>query len=169
MFIRSLILLFFLFFVPATGLAEAPLPLAVQALADKSDRVVVFYGDSGQEIFRIHAVFGQNKGPKTREGDAKTPEGDYTLFPARASDQWEWFMPINYPNAGDIARARKEGKSPATLGNHIGMHSVGDGFLRNVRQSFGNNWTLGCIAIRSSDMDKVREIVTAPVPIRIQP
>lgn len=143
--------------------------VAVQALADKSDHVVVLYDEDGQEMLRAHAAFGQVKGAKTREGDSKTPEGDYILTPARTSTEWEWFMPIDYPNEDDIARAKEIGQPVGTLGNHIGMHSVGDGFMRNVRQSFGENWTLGCIAIATHDMEKIRARVIHPIPIKIQP
>ncbi len=142
---------------------------AAQALADKSDRVVVLFDDQGQEILRAHAVFGQVKGPKTREGDSKTPEGDYWIAPARSSTEWEWFMPIDYPNAADVARAKKMGQPVGTLGGQIGLHSVGDGFLRNVRQSFNENWTLGCIAVSARDMARIRPLVAEPIPLRIQP
>lgn len=142
---------------------------ATQALADKSDRVVVFFDDQGQEILRAHAVFGQVKGPKIREGDSKTPEGDYWIAPARPSTEWEWFMPINYPNEADVARAKAAGQAVDTLGGQIGLHSVGDGFLRNVRQSFNENWTLGCIAVSMRDMARIRPLVAAPIPLRIQP
>lgn len=145
------------------------MPLASQALADKSDQVVVFYDDQGQEIARFGAVFGQVEGPKTRQGDLKTPEGDYMLDPGRPSAEWEWFMPIDYPNAADKARARAEGRPLTSLGNHIGMHSVGDGFLRGIRQSFGENWTWGCIAVHESDMRDIRQMVTTKIPMRIQP
>lgn len=142
---------------------------AAQALADKSDRVVVFYDGNAREIARIPAAFGINPGRKGREGDKRTPEGDYTLTPARPSDQWNWFMPISYPNEEDIARAINMGRDPRNLGGAIGLHAAGDGFLHQVRQSFGENWTLGCIAISNDDMARVRGMVKQPIPIRIQP
>ncbi len=142
---------------------------ATQALAVKSDRIVIFYDQDGQEILRASAAFGQARGQKTREGDLKTPEGDYTLYPARPSTEWDWFMPISYPNDADIARAKAAGQARHTMGGAIGLHSVGDGFMRNIRQGFGENWTWGCIAIRERDMNRVRDIVTDPIPLRIIP
>lgn len=162
------ILVFSLFFM---ALASFPAHAreAAQALADKSDRVVVFYDGNAREIARIPAAFGMNPGRKGREGDKRTPEGDYTLTPARPSDQWHWFMPISYPNEQDVARALNMGRDPRNLGGAIGLHASGDGFLHQVRQSFGENWTLGCIAISNDDMRQVRTIVRRPIPIRIQP
>lgn len=169
MTIRFLVLWVLLVFASAAQAQQMGNAVVAQALAVKSDRVVLFYDDQNNEILRVHAVFGQVKGPKTKEGDSKTPEGDYILSPARPSREWDWFMPIDYPNAADIARAKAAGQPLQTLGKHIGMHSVGDGFMRNVRQSFNENWTLGCIAIHARDMDRVRSLMTTPIPIRIEP
>lgn len=144
-------------------------PVATQALAIKSERMVIFYDADQNEIGRFPAVFGQARGPKRYEGDLRTPEGDYWLAPARASSEWGWFMPISYPNDDDIRRARAEGRPVEKLGNSIGMHAAGDGFLRNVRQSFGENWTFGCIAVTDNAMSYIRPMVQQPIPIRIQP
>lgn len=142
---------------------------AVQALADKSDRVVVFFDANNREIARFSAVFGQIKGPKIRRGDGKTPEGDYTMHPPRPSENWGWFMPIDYPNRDDMARGKKMGIHRDDLGGQIGLHASGDGFLHNVRQNFGENWTQGCIAVTNGEMEHIRRIVTSPILLRIQP
>jgi murein L,D-transpeptidase YafK len=144
------------------------IPRLGSLLAVKSDRVLVLFDDQGQEIDRFPAAFGQAKGNKVVEGDLRTPEGDYFVMPARPSGNWTWFMLIDYPNKNDVARAKREGRKPTNLGGNIGIHPV-KGFLRNIRQSFGDNWTFGCIAIDESDMDVLRTLVTMPVPIRIQP
>jgi murein L,D-transpeptidase YafK len=142
---------------------------AAQALADKSDQVVIFYDDQGREMGRFAATFGQAPGAKLREGDLKTPEGDYMLSPARPSVDWDWFMPIDYPNANDLMRARAARQSLKNMGGQIGLHSTGKKFMHRVRQGFGENWTLGCIAVADSHMTRIRSLVTRPIPIRIQP
>lgn len=167
---RALLIFFAcVLFFSAPAVARAADSAAVQALVDKSDRVVVFFDAQNQEIVRFHAVFGQIMGPKIQRGDGKTPEGDYTLYPPRPSENWGWFMPIDYPNNDDLARGRKMGIKPQDLGGQIGLHAAGDGFLRNVRQSFGDNWTEGCIAVSDQSMAIIRHLVTAPILIRIQP
>ncbi len=62
--------------------AAAQASQAAQALADKSDQMVVFFDEYAREIARFPASFGQARGAKVREGDRKTPEGDYMLSPA---------------------------------------------------------------------------------------
>jgi murein L,D-transpeptidase YafK len=158
-----------LILLASPAVANEPPVRAASALADKSDRIVVFYDEGNNEIARFHAVFGQMMGPKQHRGDGKTPEGDYIMNPPRPSDSWGWFMPINYPNTNDLARARAQRLPADELGGQIGLHAAGDGFLHNVRQSFGENWTEGCIAVSDSAMDAIRTFVTTPVMIRIQP
>jgi murein L,D-transpeptidase YafK len=153
----------------APAWAEAVQKMATQALADKSDRMIIFFDAKGAEIGRYHAAFGQRPGSKEREGDSRTPEGDYWLSPARTSEEWSWFMPISYPNERDVARAIAKGADPKKLGGAIGLHASGDGFMRNVRQSFGENWTLGCIAVSNDAMREILGMVAMPIPIRIQP
>jgi murein L,D-transpeptidase YafK len=164
-FLAAMAVLFMFSFLPSSHADQ----IAAQALADKSDRVVIFYDETGEEMLRVKAAFGINPGRKNREGDKRTPEGDYMMAPARPSNDWVWFMHISYPNQYDVARAQSEGRGGSRLGGQVGMHATGDGFMHQVRQSFGENWTLGCIAIANHDMDIVRTIVRYPIPIRIQP
>lgn len=159
-----LLILTFIVFIPIAYAEEA-----AQALADKSDRVIIFYNKDNQEIGRFYAAFGRGYGAKLQEGDMRTPEGDYWLYPARKSDDWEFFMPIDYPNASDLMRARGAGIPLDRVGGQIGLHGTGDGFDHKLRQSFGENWTLGCIAVNNSSILAARDMVLSPIPIRIQP
>lgn len=163
--IQIIIILVFLFLAPIQAFAAE----AAQALADKSEKMVIFFDENAREIARYPAVFGQSAGSKTREGDKRTPEGDYTLFPARPSEEWGYFMPVDYPNEKDIMRAKKRGQPLNTLGGAVGMHATGGKFMHRVRQSFGENWTLGCIAVTDDDMNRIRRFVDRPIPLRIQP
>jgi murein L,D-transpeptidase YafK len=154
-------------FVWDSAIAQAR--MATQALADKSDGVVVFFDVHNQEVARFEASFGQGRGHKKREGDLKTPEGDYWLRPARPSNEWDWFMPIDYPNEKDVSRAVQEGRDPGSLGGAIGLHAAGSSVVRNIRQSFGENWTFGCIAVSNESMRQIRIMVPRPIILRIQP
>lgn len=159
-----LFILTFFSFIPNLCAQEA-----AQALADKSDRVVIFYNKDNQEIGRFYAAFGRRYGAKLKEGDMRTPEGDYWLYPARKSQDWGFFMPIDYPNANDLMRARRAGVALDDVGGQIGLHGTGDGFDHKVRHSFGENWTLGCIAVNNDSILAARDMVLSPIPIRIQP
>src|SRR5579859_3807323 len=58
------------------------------------------------------ALGGDPVGPKTRQGDHKTPEGLYVLDSRNAHSQFYKSIHISYPSAGDRTAARREGVSP---------------------------------------------------------
>ena len=53
------------------------------------------------------ALGGDQVGPKTRQGDHKTPEGAYTLDSRKAHSQF--YKSIRYPSARDRTSARAQG------------------------------------------------------------
>lgn len=146
-------------------------PLAAQALIDKSDGIVLLFDEQGQEIGRFDAVFGKNReqGHKNREGDRRTPEGDYTLSPARPSKSWGWFMPISYPNARDVAWAKNHGIPVSQIGGAVGLHGTGGRLWYDFVQWWGSDWTAGCVAVSDEDINKIRQVVQRAIPLRIEP
>jgi len=70
-------------------------------------------------VWQRSASHGREPGKKRFEGDGKTPEGQYTVAAARTSQRFGLFMPISYPNAEDIQRARTEGRE---AGGGVGIH-----------------------------------------------
>lgn len=128
--------------------------------ADKSAGTLVFF-DGEAPVASFRPVFGSNPARKLREGDRATPVGRYTLQPARASRTWNWFMFIDYPNAEDQATGR--------TGSDIGLHGTGWNPFTRVAHWLGFNWTAGCIAVTNAEIDKIRALVSGPVPIEIRP
>jgi L,D-transpeptidase-like protein len=61
------------------------------------------------------ALGGDALGPKTRQGDYKTPEGLYVLDSRNAHSQFYKSIHISYPNARDRAAARLKGVSPRCI------------------------------------------------------
>jgi murein L,D-transpeptidase YafK len=58
------------------------------------------------KTFKI-ALGGEPVGPKTKQGDHKTPEGVYVLDSRNAHSRFYKSIHISYPNAGDRAAARR--------------------------------------------------------------
>lgn len=103
------------------------------------------------------------QGKKTREGDGKTPEGVYTICLAKPDGRHGRSLGLNYPNAADahaalreraigqdtfqaIANAAQENRRPpwgTALGGEICIHEGGA----------QEDWTQGCVALNTSDMD----------------
>src|SRR6201996_9771319 len=104
--------------------------LPASALADK---VLVLKGErklllmKGNEVLKTYTVsLGANPvGFKVREGDRKTPEGNYVLDRHNAHSQYHRSIHISYPNAEDVARAKKLGVSP---GGDVFLHGLPNDF-----------------------------------------
>jgi murein L,D-transpeptidase YafK len=98
-----------------------------------ADRVVVLKKERTLELFSQGKVIktykialgGEPVGPKTKQGDHKTPEGIYILDSRNAHSQFYKSIHISYPNEQDRAPARKNGVSP---GGDIFVHGLPNGF-----------------------------------------
>jgi murein L,D-transpeptidase YafK len=112
------------------------------------------------------ALGGSPVGPKTMQGDHKTPEGDYVLDRRNAHSQYYRAIHISYPNAEDRARAAKLGVSS---GGDVMLHGLpnGQGYLRGLHLL--HDWTDGCIAVTDEEMDEIWRIVPDGTPITIEP
>lgn len=121
----------------------------------------------GQVMEQFHISLGHDPvGHKQREGDGRTPEGPYTLDYKNDHSGYHKSLHISYPNSADIASARQRGVSP---GGDVMIHGQrnGWGWLGFITQYF--DWTLGCIAVRDSEMDILWSLVDVGIPIEILP
>jgi murein L,D-transpeptidase YafK len=96
---------------------------------------------------------------KTREGDSCTPEGIYRITWKRDIGHTVFHRAflINYPNSDDrreFQRLLENGEIPSgsSIGSHIEVHGSGSGKPGN---DGGYNWTLGCVALSSDDIDRI--------------
>jgi murein L,D-transpeptidase YafK len=140
----------------------------------RADRVVVLKKErtlqllSQGKIVKTYkvALGGDPVGPKTRQGDHKTPEGVYVLDSRNAHSQFYKSIHISYPSACDRAAARRRGVSPG-----------GDVFLHGLPKGYGwvgashrlHDWTHGCIAVTNEEIDEIWAAVPDGTPIEIRP
>ncbi|HWY57870.1 MAG TPA: L,D-transpeptidase family protein [Terriglobales bacterium] len=104
-------------------------------------------------------------GEKTRQGDHKTPEGNYLLDRHNERSQFHRSIHISYPNADDRARARGLGVSPE---GDIFLHGLPNGYEPPPHQTY-QDWTDGCIAVTDSEIDEIFRAVPDGSPIEIKP
>jgi murein L,D-transpeptidase YafK len=112
------------------------------------------------------ALGGDPVGPKTRQGDHKTPEGIYRLDFRNAHSQFYKSIHISYPNAQDRKRAREKGVSP---GGDIFVHGLPNGFGAVGPAHRLRDWTDGCIAVTDDEIDEIWKAVKDGTPIEIKP
>lgn len=132
---------------------------------DKSEKRM--YLLSGEQIVKeYHVALGASpKGHKQKEGDEKTPEGEYLLDYKKEDSSFYRAMHISYPNKSDITKATERGESP---GGFIMIHGQRNWFAWLSPIIQGYNWTNGCIALSNSEMDEFMALVKTGTKINIQ-
>lgn len=133
---------------------------ADRVLVDKSDRLLHLMRNG--EVWRTYPIgLGFTpEGHKQREGDGRTPEGNYVLDWRNPRSTYYLSIHISYPDPNDLAFARARGQ-PA--GGDIFIHGEHDP-NRDKR-----DWTLGCIAVTNRAMQEIWLAVPDGTPITIQP
>jgi hypothetical protein len=146
--------------------AQAALPLADRVLVDKGDRRLYLLRNG--DVLRAYRIsLGlRPEGHKQFEGDFRTPEGVYRLTRRNPNSEYFLSIQVDYPNAQDQARARRQGLSP---GGAIMIHGEPNA-PRKPRDYYANvDWTEGCIAVSNSDMVEIWLMTPLDTPIEIRP
>ncbi|MET1079891.1 MAG: L,D-transpeptidase family protein [Pseudomonas sp.] len=137
-----------------------------KVLVVKSERklYLISYGKP-LKSYRI-SLGKKPEGAKRLEGDKRTPEGIYWLDWRKNSDKYNLAMHISYPNARDVARAKREGVRPGSM---IMLHGtpLNDEYPEWFFHTL--DWTEGCIALKNADMREVWSLVKDGTLIEIRP
>ena len=132
----------------------------------KAKRTLILYRN-GNMLHSYKVSLGSNpSGAKTRQGDGRTPEGNYILDRRNAKSQFYRSIHVSYPNAEDRARARKSGVSP---GGDIFVHGLPNGYGALGRLHLAHDWTNSCIAVTNEEIDEIWNLVPDGTPIDIRP
>jgi murein L,D-transpeptidase YafK len=112
------------------------------------------------------ALGGDPVGPKTRQGDHKTPEGLYVLDSRNAHSRFYKSIHISYPSIKDRAMAHQKGVSP---GGDVFVHGLPNGYGWVGASHRLKDWTDGCVAVTNQEMDEIWLAVVDGTPIEIRP
>jgi murein L,D-transpeptidase YafK len=141
-----------------------------------SARVELWCDRTKRSEFR--ATFGAHpSGAKEREGDERTPEGDYHVTVRVVDERFHRFLGVSYPNADDLRRAHEKGiRSP---GRGIGIHGTRETHAGAARAwirfasalGLSRVWgpTDGCIALANEDIEVLYDAAPTGTPITILP
>lgn len=160
--------------LPIALLAVSMTAQSVPHTVLRADRVVVLKNERTLELFSQSKVIktysvalgGDPVGPKTRQGDHKTPEGVYVLDSRNAHSHFYKSIHISYPGEHDRAIARKSGAPP---GGDIFVHGLPNGFGAIGAAHRLKDWTDGCIAVTDAEIDEIWNAVPDGTPIEIRP
>ncbi len=145
----------------------------------KEARLLELY--DGSKLIRSYpiALGFAPAGDKEREGDGKTPEGEFFIFTKNRQSRFHLSLGVSYPSIDDAKRGYAEGiirkadhdaiisaigkkKMPpqnTALGGEIYIH--GGGATRD--------WTLGCPAMNNPDIEEIYNAVPVGTPVTIRP
>jgi murein L,D-transpeptidase YafK len=138
------------------------------------DRVVVHKARRLLEMYRDGAVVASYRvslglvptGQKQREGDYRTPEGSYRLTRRNAESDYFLAVQVSYPEAADVALARRNGWAP---GGAIMVHGLPNLLKYSRDRYLSTDWTDGCIALSNEDMLDFWLLTGQGTPIEIRP
>ncbi len=135
---------------------------------------------ANQEVYSTRIALGlAPSGHKQKEGDGRTPEGDYYICTRNERSDYHLFLGISYPNAKDATEGLRTGLisqdecdkivyttsyqlAPpwkTRLGGAIGIHGGGT----------SRDWTAGCIAINNEEIEILWGCCPIGTPVRIFP
>lgn len=148
-------------------MAKLPAGLIIDSIAvHKQEReMLVFSNNQLVKVYRVRLGINP-EGPKQFSGDYKTPEGKYYITCRNECSQFHRSLGISYPNAQDIANAKKMGKSP---GGDIMIHGLPNRDANVGMDRYQNDWTWGCLALRNEQIDELFTRVEPGTPIVITP
>ena len=151
-------------YTPADTLSR--LPTADRIVVHKAARRLELL--QGGEVLRSYKVaLGLiPTGHKEREGDFRTPEGNYRLTRRNARSDYFLSIQISYPGPDDLKRAKAGGWEP---GGAIMIHGMPNTLKREPTYYETRDWTDGCIAVSNADMVEIWMLTRNDLPIDILP
>ncbi|HKO35410.1 MAG TPA: L,D-transpeptidase family protein [Pyrinomonadaceae bacterium] len=163
-----------------TNRSQVKLPLTSPRIVVKKAERRLFLYDGNKLVKSYRIGLGLSpKGDKVRQGDRRTPEGDFYIFTRNDKSAFYLSLGVSYPNAphadrglrdglisksqhDSIMRALKLKKTPPQntgLGGDIYIHGRGA----------SSDWTWGCVALEDTDIRELFDTVSVGTPVTILP
>jgi murein L,D-transpeptidase YafK len=137
---------------------------------NKSTYELKVYDDQGWYA-TYPVVFGsKDLSDKMREGDKRTPDGNFKVILKKVNPKWGAELLLDYPNepAYQKFNERKEkGLIPksAKIGGGIAIHSTRPEEEWTVDNYY--NWTDGCISVKYTEMKDLYSYIPVGTPVTI--
>ncbi|TCS12224.1 L,D-transpeptidase family protein [Caulobacter sp. BK020] len=140
--------------------------LADRIVVEKAaHRMTLFAGERKLATYRVSLGRG-GLAPKVRQGDRRTPEGDYRITGRNPRSAYHLSLRIGYPTPAQSAQARAGGVDP---GGDIMIHGLPNGRGGMAALYRGQDWTDGCIAVTDAEMDEIWRLTRDGAAVRILP
>ena len=139
---------------------------------DKSDYELKVYDEEGWFATYPIVFGGKDLGDKMKEGDRKTPNGNFKVLLKKINSKWGMELLLDYPNKESIQKFKDRklrGIIPknAKIGSGIAIHATRPEEEWTVDNFY--NWTDGCVSLKFSEMKDLFSYIPEGTPVTIQP
>jgi murein L,D-transpeptidase YafK len=140
-------------------------------IVDKSDYELKVYDAEGWYA-TYPIVFGsKDLGDKMKEGDKRTPDGQYKIILKKINPKWGPELLLDYPTPSNFKRfkdRKAKGLIPKTakIGNGIAIHATRPDEEWTVDNFY--NWTDGCVSVKYTEMKDLFSYIPVGTPVTIQ-
>lgn len=151
----------------------------------KASTLKVMQGNKETLSFSNIAIGRNGAAADRRNGDHKTPLGNFTIAWITDNSSFHRFFGFLYPNEEYAERAFRAGvldqkswdkirlalaagrlpPQDTVLGGHLGIHGIGKGD-KSIHEQF--NWTNGCVALTNDQIDHLSEWIKIGTTIEIR-
>lgn len=138
----------------------------------KSDYELKVYDDEGWYA-TYPIVFGsKDLSDKMREGDKRTPNGEFRIILKKIHPKWGPELLLDYPNEESVRRfneRKQKGLIPksARIGNGIAIHATRPEEEWTVDNFY--NWTDGCVSVKYTEMKDLYSYIQVGTKVTIIP
>ena len=145
----------------------------------KNKRELLLYSEG--QIVRVYRVgLGTNPiGDKVRQGDGRTPEGEFYVCSKNPKSSYYLALGLSYPNEKSAERGLREGLITKFQRDQIvqairsrgvppwNTRLGGEVFIHGHGSS--SDWTLGCVALDNADIKELYDTVPRLTQVVIKP
>ena len=140
-------------------------------IIDKSEYELYVYDDEGWYA-TYPIVFGsKDLSDKMREGDKRTPDGNFKIVLKKIHNKWGPELLLDYPNETSVQRfneRKAKGLIPknAKIGDGIAIHATRPQEEWTIDSYY--NWTDGCVSVKYTEMKDLYSYIPVGTPVTIR-
>lgn len=140
-------------------------------IVDKSDYELYVYDDEGWYA-TYPIVFGsKDLSDKMKEGDKKTPDGEFKVILKKIHPKWGPELLLDYPNEISVQRfneRKAKGIIPknSRIGNGIAIHATRPQEEWTIDNFY--NWTDGCVSVKYTEMKDLYSYIPVGTKVTIR-
>jgi murein L,D-transpeptidase YafK len=141
-------------------------------IVDKSDYELYVYDEQGWYA-TYPIVFGsKDLSDKMKEGDKKTPDGNFRVVIKKIHQKWGPELLLDYPNNESVQKfneRKAKGLVPrnAKIGDGIAIHATRPQEEWTIDNFY--NWTDGCVSVKYTEMKDLYSYIPVGTPVTIRP